>query len=191
MTLLPIIMHFVDIAEQLALQYASGSASPAGKGVGAMPNPYTMDFKLLPDWWKDRTALNSAVLAPRIPQPLTPTDPSVEENTNDGAVGEGDLPYEPPLWSEVVASLVHTTRLLERVHVNEAFCAELSEANDRVDIITPAFARVEQLQSGYSRAEPDEVTRNSSTRPGIVNCTTLTAFAQAEHREPMCNYFYS
>ena len=32
MTLLPITMHFVDTAEQLALQYARGSAGPGGKG---------------------------------------------------------------------------------------------------------------------------------------------------------------
>jgi hypothetical protein len=39
--------------------------------------------------------------------------------------------------------------------------------------------------------EPDEVDHRVSTRPGIVNCTTPTAFARAEHREPMRNHFYS
>jgi hypothetical protein len=87
--------------------------------------------------------------------------------------------------------LTHIARLLERVLIDETLCNESSEEDDIVDITTPAFARVVQLRSGHSHAEPDEVIQRTSSRPGIVNCTTPTAFARAEHREPMRNHFYS
>ena len=45
--------------------------------------------------------------------------------------------------------------------------------------LTPSINEI-LMQSGDS----DEDTRNSSSRPG-------NAFARAEHREPMCNHFYS
>ena len=130
---------------------------------------------------------------PSIEDILRRAGESDEETQNSGAAGAGN---STPSWSDVtrknaVKSLRHTTRLLERMHIDETLWNELSEENDRVDIKTPAFARVAQLRSGDSHAEPDEVNQRSFSRPGIVNCTTPTAFARAEHREPMCNHFYS
>ena len=70
---------------------------------------------------------------------------------------------------------------------------------ERTSKSTVSSGAVVLLQLDYLHAkpgevmhtEPDEDTLNSSTRPSIVNRTTPTAFARAEHREPMWNHFYS
>ena len=215
---LPITDRFVDIALQLALQFATGSSGQDGHGIPAMRDPYTMSPKKVPQWWKEWEAPEDSwpphrpFLPERKKAPVDITDPSDknddgapgedvprrsgdsdEDTQNSGAAGEGNsVPSHSDITRKtVVKSLVHTTRLLERMHIDETLWNELSEENDRVDIKTPAFARVAQLRSGDSHAEPDEVNQRSFSRPGIVNCTTPTAFARAEHREPMCNHFYS
>jgi hypothetical protein len=210
-TTLPIVLRFVELAHQLSYQYAAGSAGPQGKGVPPFRNPYTRDDKkdnLLPDWWNNWDS-NLPEWMPSSSAPLTPEEPAVDKN--DGAAGEGNIVSPPaaPSYSKtvkdgkatvktvkdgkatVIVELTHIARLLERVLIDETLCNESSEEDDIVDITTPAFARVVQLRSGHSHAEPDEVIQRTSSRPGIVNCTTPTAFARAEHREPMRNHFYS